>query len=177
MSSFLHFKTPQRISRWRYITPTLLEFLYNCIISLSENNCWLKNGGEIVPLESLRWTISTFEPYKAPGSEGICPELLQKSMKVLALALCKLWSDYVTMGYIPNWWQEERVVFRPKAEQAPLETVEDFRKISLTSFFLLPLKRLIDRYLRKISFVNNLLCKGQHAHKKGKSADTALAEV
>ena len=36
---------------------------------------------KIVTLERLRWAISTFEPYKAPGSDGIYPVLLQKRMR------------------------------------------------------------------------------------------------
>ena len=40
---------------------------------------------KIVTLERLRWAISAFKPYKAPGSDGIYPVLLQKGVRMLAL--------------------------------------------------------------------------------------------
>ena len=139
--------------------------------------CDWARAKKIVTLERLRWAINTFEPYKAPGSDGIYPVLLQKGMRVLALPLCKLLRACLALGYVPNCWQEARVVFIPKAGRALLGTVKDFRPISLTSFILKLLERLIDRYLREVSFVESPLRKEQHAYQEGKSAETALAEV
>ena len=54
------------------------------------SGCAWATAKKIVTLERLRWAISTFEPYKAPGSDEIYPVLLQKGMRVLALPLCNL---------------------------------------------------------------------------------------
>ena len=64
-----------------------------------------------------------------------------------------------------------------KAERALLGTVKDFRPISLTSFELKLMERLIDRYIRKVPLVKNPLRREKHAYQEGKSAETALAEV
>ena len=82
--------------------------------------CDWATAKKIVTLGRLRWAISTFEPYKAPGSDGIYPVLLQKGMRVLALPLCKLPRACLAMGYVPDCWQEARVVFIPKAGRALL---------------------------------------------------------
>ena len=81
------------------------------------------------------------------------------------------------MGYVLDCWQESRVVFIPKDGRAFLESVKDFRPISLTSFILKLLERLTDKYLREVSFVENPFRKQQHAYQEEKSAETALAEV
>ena len=56
-------------------------------------------------------------------------------------------------------------------------TVKNFRAISLTSFNLKLLERLIDRYIREVPFVENPLRMEKHAYQEGKSAEAALAEV
>ena len=74
-------------------------------------------------------------------------------MKVLALPLCKLLRAYLAMDYVPKCWQEAKVVLLPKAGGMNmgdlLGTMKDFRPISLTSFILKILERLINRYLRE----------------------------
>ena len=144
---------------------------------LKARECDWATAKMIVTLERLRCAISTFEPYKAPGSDGIYPVLLQKGMRVLASPLCKLLRACLVMGYVPDCWQEARVVFIPKAGRVLLGSVKEFRPISLTSFILKLFERLTDRYIRVVSFVENPLFKEQHAYQEGKSAETALAEV
>ena len=46
--------------------------------------CDWATAKKIVTLEKLRWAISTFVPFKAPGSDWIYSVLLQKGMRVLA---------------------------------------------------------------------------------------------
>ena len=135
--------------------------------------CDWATAKKIVSLERLRWAISTFEPYKALGSDGIHPVLLRKGIRMLALPLCKLLRACLAAGYVPDCWQEARVVFIPKAERALLGSVEEFRPISLAFFILKLLERLTDRYLWEVSFVENPLCKEQHANREGKSAETS----
>ena len=88
------------------------------------------------------------------------------------MPLCKLLRACLAMGYVPNCWQEVRVVFIPKAGRVFLCSVNVFRPISLTSFIL----KLLER-LREVSFVENPLRTEHHACREGKSVETALAEV
>jgi len=52
--------------------------------------------------------------------------------------------------------------------------VKSFRPISLTSFLLKTIERLIDRFIRDGTLVRYPLNKNQHAYLAGKSTDTAL---
>ena len=69
------------------------------------------------------------------------------------------------------------MVFIPKTGRALLGTVKDFRPISLTSFILKLMERLVDRYIREVHLVENSLCTEQHAYQEGNPTDTALAEA
>ena len=69
------------------------------------------------------------------------------------------------------------MVFILKARRALLGTVKDFRPISLTSFILKLMERLVDRYIREVPFTENPLCREQHAYQEGKSSETALADA
>ena len=82
------------------------------------------------------------------------------------MPLCKLLRACLAMGYVPDCWQEAKVVFIPKAGRALLRSLKDFRPISLTSFILKLLKRLTDRYLREVSFVENPLRKDMPTRKE-----------
>ena len=62
--------------------------------------CDWARAKKIVTFETLRWAISTFEPYKTPSSDRIYPVLLQKGMIVLVLPLCKLLTACLSMIYV-----------------------------------------------------------------------------
>ena len=78
-------------------------------------------------------------------------------MRVLALPLCKLLRACLARGFVLRCWQEARVVFIPKAGRALLGTVKDFRPISLTSFILKLMERLVDRYIREVPLKRGFL--------------------
>ena len=49
------------------------------------------------------------------------------------------------------------MVFIPKAAKRPFDEAKLYRPISLTSFVLKAMKRIIDRYIRDEIFINNPL--------------------
>uniref|UniRef100_UPI002FDC4585 reverse transcriptase domain-containing protein n=1 Tax=Streptomyces sp. IBSBF 2390 TaxID=2903533 RepID=UPI002FDC4585 len=102
---------------------------------------------DLITEDKVRWAISSFEPYKSPGMDGICPKMLQ-----------------VTSSRIP------------KAGKMDHAKAKDYRPISLSSFLLKVLERIMDSYLRS-KFNPNLISRCQHAYIKGKSTETALHEV
>ena len=62
----------------------------------------------------VRWAISTFEPFKSPGGDGIFPALLQKCMDSITPLLCIIYKGSLKLSYIPKLWREAKVVFIPK---------------------------------------------------------------
>jgi len=62
----------------------------------------------------------------------------------------------------------------PKPGRSDYSHAKAFRPISLTSFLLKTLERLIDRYIRDSVLLVHPLQKNQHAYQAGKSTETAL---
>ena len=54
---------------------------------------------------------------------------------------------------------------------------KDFRPISLTSFVLKTVERLVDRYIRDKILTTKPLHRDQHTYKAGHSTETALSKV
>ena len=129
---------------------------------------------KIVTEERVEWAISLFAPFKSPGLDEICPALLQKGLSIILSQLVTLFRACIALGYIPHQWRTARVVFLPKPGRIDYTQVKAFRPISLTSFFIKTVERLIDRYIRDGTLVRSPLNKNQHAYLAGKSTDTAL---
>ena len=66
-----------------------------------------------------------------------------------------------------------KVVFIPKAGKIRHSSAKDYRPISLSSFLLKVLERVIEYEIRS-KFNDNMISKSQHAYVKGRSVDTAL---
>jgi hypothetical protein len=78
------------------------------------------------------------------------------------------------MGYVPATGRQFKVVFISKPGKNSYTGPRDFRSISLTSFLLKTMGRLVDRYVRDGVLVVKPLNPNQHAYQAGKSAETAL---
>lgn len=118
--------------------------------------------------------INSFSPFKAPGDDGIFPALLQKSKKIIAPILQKLFRASLTLGYIPIAWRGALVTFIPKAGKDCYRKPGAYRPISLTSFILKLLEKLIDKKIRFTDLKDEPLCDTQHAYQSGLSTTTAL---
>jgi hypothetical protein len=75
------------------------------------------------------------------------PIMLQKGFELLAGKLVILLRASLALGYIPVSWRHIRVVYTPKPGK-PLSQVKSLRPISLMSFILKTLEKLIDRHIR-----------------------------
>jgi hypothetical protein len=81
------------------------------------------------------------------------------------------------MGYVPAIWRQVKVVFICKPGKNSYTGPRDLRPISLTSFLLKTLERLVDRYIRDGALVIKPLHPNQHAYQAGKSVETALHQL
>lgn len=136
------------------------------------------NGMEdIISPDRISWAINSFSPYKSPGPDGIIPKMLQSAEDIINPWLCIIFRSCLSLNYIPESWSQVRVVFIPKAGRRSHENAKDFRPISLSSFLLKTLERLIDAYIRTKMDGSPKISPSQHAYLKGRSTDTALHEV
>ena len=121
---------------------------------------------EVVTHLKLKWAIDSMAPYKSPGVDGIYPVLLQRGLKYLSTPLVHIFRASIALGYIPSIWISSRVTFIPKPGKLNYAVAKAFRPISLTSFLLKGLEKLVDRYLRKSAVP---IHPRQHAFQAGKS--------
>ena len=131
-------------------------------------------AAKIVTKERVSWAVKSFSPYKAAGEDGIFPALLQEGLEYLLDPLVSIFKASVALGYTPMSWRAVRVVFIPKPGKNTYYEAKSFRPISLTSFLLKTVERLVDRYLREEVLTRQPLHKNQHAYQAGKSTESAL---
>ena len=92
--------------------------------------------------------IDSFTPYKSSGMDGMFPALLQEGRGIHIPYLVKIFRTCLATGYVPAMWRQVKVVFIPKPGRSSYSGPKDFRPISLTSFLLKTMERLVDRFLR-----------------------------
>jgi hypothetical protein len=75
------------------------------------------------------------------------PIMLQQGFELLGCKLLMLLRASLALGYIPMNWRHIRVVFIPKSGKL-LSQAKSLRPISLTSFILKILEKLLNRHIR-----------------------------
>ena len=131
----------------------------------------------VITEQKLKWAIDTFQPYKTAGIDGIFPALLKKGQEIAAHHLLNITRSSLAMGYIPTIWRRAKVIFIPKIGKTDWANPKSFRPISLTSFILKTMEKVVDNHIR----VNHLQVKplhdSQHAYRAGRSTETALYQL
>jgi len=77
-------------------------------------------------------------------------------------------------GYVPAKWHQVKVVFIPKCGRNSYSGPSDFRPISLKSFLLKTMARLVDGYLQDEVLALVTLHPNQHGYQAGKSVKMVL---
>lgn len=102
--------------------------------------------------------------------------MLQQGTDLLTSKLTNVLRASLALGHIPMNWRQVRAIFIPKAGR-PSDLAKSFRPISLMSFILKTLEKLVDRHIRDGVLVNRPLHQDQYAYTTGKSTETALFQV
>lgn len=136
-----------------------------------------RRAGSIVSPKNIRWAINTFQPFKAAGKDKIFPAMLQHAVSIIVNPLHKIFTASLVFGHIPEAWQQVKVVFIPKPGRSSYEEAKSHRPISLSSFLLKTLERMVDRQIREVALREIPLCHNQHAYQRGKSTMTAVHKL
>jgi hypothetical protein len=99
---------------------------------------------KVVTCGTVVWAIDSFAPHKSPGIDGIFPALLQEGWEVLVPYLVRIFRACLATDCVPAMWRQVKVVFIPKSGRDSYGGPKDYRPISLTSFLLKTMERLID---------------------------------
>ena len=136
-----------------------------------------ETANKIVTADRIAWALKSFKPFKSAGLDGIFPALLQWQLNQATNQLLPIYRACIAFKYIPRVWREAKVVFLPKPGKEDYTDAKSFRPISLTSFLLKTLERLVDRHLRDGALKSRPLHPQQHAYRKGRSTESALHMV
>ncbi|GJQ68238.1 hypothetical protein Trydic_g19333, partial [Trypoxylus dichotomus] len=96
---------------------------------------------------------------------------------LLSTVLCTLLRATLAVGHLPSSWREARVVFIPKQGKTSYTEAKSYRPISLTSFLLKTLEKIIDKHLRDSALGRLPLHENQYAYQSGKSCEQAIHEL
>ena len=131
----------------------------------------------IVNEQSVRAAFKSFQPYKAPGTDGIFPVLIQKGMDVIIHKLIEIFKKSLKEGKSPKKWLESKVVFIPKPGKMDYSDPKSLRPISLTSFFMKGLERLIHWHILRTSLRHNKFHKNLYSYREGISTEDILHKL
>lgn len=125
----------------------------------------------------MKFAIHKFHSFKSAGLDEIFPALLKEGMDILIDRLGSIFKSSIALSHVPSLWEKVKVVFIPKPGRTVHSEAKDFRPISLTSFLLKTVERLLDFYVRSEVLRAFPLHANQHAYQMGKSTDTALHQL
>ena len=101
---------------------------------------------KVVTYGRVEWAIDYFAPYKSPGADGIFPSQLQRTGEIVTPHLVRIFHACLATAYFPAILRQVKVVFIPKPSRDFYSGPRDYRLISLTSFLLKTMERLVERY-------------------------------
>ena len=120
--------------------------------------------------------INEFLPFKTPGPDGIYPVLLQKGCNSIKNIYQTIFQMCLKHSYVPKVWNEGTGIFISKPGKENYHEVKSFRMITLTSFQLKWLERLLLYHFNDDSNFQARLSAFQHRFRAGVSTETALHE-
>ena len=132
---------------------------------------------EVITCEKVLAAIGSFGSFKAAGPDGIAPIVLQNLPVDVIHRYVEMFRASILLGYLPNHWRDSSVVFIPKTGRPSYEEAKAFRPITLASFQLKSLEKLLLWRIQDRTLSQNPESKFQHAFRKHYSTDTALSVV
>ena len=119
-----------------------------------------EEASRIATPQVLTAAVSSFEPLKAPGADGIKPILLQKGWKLILPVFHNLCVASLRLGRIPTRWGKAKGVLLPKIGRVDLTSPKAYRLITLSTFFLKVVEKVILWHITTISTVQKTIPQG-----------------
>ena len=118
--------------------------------------------------------LNSFAPNKSAGPDDLRPKVLQNLGPKAINLITDIYHQSIRTGCIPSPLLQMKVVFIPK-DKPDKSCPKSYRPITLSSFILKGLERIIQWYLQETILSEPLF--GQHAYTKNRSCDTALSDA
>ncbi|XP_041972138.1 uncharacterized protein LOC121728097 [Aricia agestis] len=98
--------------------------------------------------DRVTWVIDSFKPYKTGGEDNIFPAFLQQGKDIILPMLLKIFRASFAWGYIPLAWTKVRVSYIPKSGDRDKALPKSYSTISLTSFMLKTMEKVVNLHIR-----------------------------
>jgi hypothetical protein len=131
----------------------------------------------VINQSKIRWASNTFKSLKSAGIDGIVPALLQQGVEHQVPNLCCIFRACMSYGFIPTAWRQVKVTFIPKPRKLDYTEAKAYCPISLSSFLLKTMEKLVARHIRDGALRIHPLRRNQHAYQISKPTETALHNV
>ena len=144
---------------------------------VSTERCDVSDRGpaSFISKDTVTEAICSFGDFKAPGPDGIQPLVLKKIGPEATKRLVAIYRASYLLGHVPKEWLQSNVVFMPKQGKDDYSSPRAFRPISLSSFLLKGLERVVYWHLSETALVERPLSIHQHAFRQERSCETALS--
>ena len=163
-----------------------IELLFNTHFtdSIQPNNCnersvrYDKNCEfSYITQQKVESALKSFGAMKAAGPDGFKPIVLQNLNKNFYKRISILYRACLMLGYNPRRWCESKAIMIPKTGKDSYDQPKSFRPISLCSFLLKGLERVVQWHLDETVLKENPIHQSQHAYRRGKGTDTCITMV
>jgi hypothetical protein len=101
----------------------------------------------VINQSKIRWAVGTFKPFKSAGTDRIAPVLFQQGAEHVVPDRCHIFRACMAYGFITNAWRKVKVTFIPKPGKLDYTEAKVYCPISLSSFLLKTMEKLVDRYI------------------------------
>lgn len=134
-----------------------------------------EGAGKECEWEEVNTAVKNMKLRKAPGHDGIKPEMVKVAWRYIPEYVMCLMNDCIMKGCFPERWKIGKIVVLKKAPDKPREDPRSYRPICLLPVMGKLLERImISRLEHKIT---NDMFKVQYGFRRGKSTEDAWLKV
>ena len=132
---------------------------------------------EWITAEKIKAAFAKFSPFKGAGPDELPPIVMKHFGKKMIARLTRIYKASVALGVLPTKWLEVKVIYIPKPGKDSYDVPRSFRPISLMSFLMKGLERLMLWHYETEVLDDKPFHRNQHGFRKGMSCDTAISQV
>lgn len=121
--------------------------------------------------------MDSFDVKKAPGEDGITPDIINKIFTKMPLSIVALYNECLSRGIFPDLWKKSIILSIIKPGKENCDTVDKFRPISLLSVWGKILEKLLINRIMHYLNSKDLLSIRQFGFTPQKSTLDAIMEV
>ena len=140
--------------------------------------CWLDDEkADFINEHRIKIVAKSFGPFKGPGPDALPPCVYQHLGPGAITRLCRVYKASYLLGFMPESWRKIKVIFIPKPDKPSYSVPKAFRPISLMSFMMKILEKLLlwefeDTCLRTVPHQDE-----QHGFRKQRGCDSCLTKM